>query len=139
MILIAEAVRPSTTGRGYVLRRLVRRAIHHLHRLGVPGPALGTLTGNEVIAHEEARFGRTLRAGEKLLQRELGRGGRIDGDTAFKLHDTYGFPVELTEEIARESGVEVDLAGFAHLMDEHRRRSRVTKTAGESPSSSRRR
>jgi alanyl-tRNA synthetase len=135
MLLIGEGVRPGTTGRGYVVRRLLRRAIHHLYRLGVPGPALGALTGSDVVAQEEVRFGRTLRAGERLLQRELGRRGRIDGGTAFTLHDTYGFPVELTEEIARESGVDVDLAGFAHQMQEHRRRSRLTKAAPESPSS----
>jgi alanyl-tRNA synthetase len=121
LLLIGEGVRPGTTGPGYVLRRLLRRAMHHVRTPGV----LGELTGEEVITREETRFGRTLEAGEKLLQRELSRCGRIDGGTAFRLHDTYGFPIELTEEIALEAGVTVDRQEFDHLMDDHRRRSRA--------------
>jgi alanyl-tRNA synthetase len=125
IVLARSGVVPGNNGSGYVLRRLLRRAMHHLYRLGVTGPVIGELTGEPVLEREEARFARTLRTGERLLHKELGRRGRIDGGTAFRLHDTYGFPVELTEEIARESGVDVDRAEFDTLMEQHRQRSRA--------------
>lgn len=121
LLLVQQGVVPGNNGPGYVLRRLLRRA---RHRIRIPG-ALAGLTGNAVIANEERRFERTLEAGERLLRKELSRRGRIDGATAFRLHDTYGFPVELTEEIARQSGVDVDRTGFSLLMSEHRSRSRA--------------
>ncbi len=114
--LIGEGVRPATSGPGYVLRRLLRRAMFHVR---CPG-ALGSLTGDTVVSEEEKRFGRTLEAGERLLRKELSRHGAIDAPTAFKLHDTYGFPIELTSEIAGT----VDRRGFESLMQEHRQRSR---------------
>jgi alanyl-tRNA synthetase len=122
LLMIGEGVTPANGGQGYVLRRLLRRAIYQLHRLGVRGPGLGTLTGNPVVDREERSFERTLRSGSKLLQRELSR-GTLDAQTVFKLHDTHGFPVDLTQEIAKEAGVQVDRAGFETLMQEQRRRS----------------
>jgi len=138
LVLAQNGVVPGNNGPGYVLRRLLRRAMHHLHRLGVTEPAIGELTGDTVLQGEEERFMRTLRVGERLLHKELDRHSRIDGGTAFRLHDTYGFPVELTEEIARESGVDVDREGFDDLMAEHRRRSQwltEPKVVGGSQSS----
>ncbi len=122
-LMISEGVRPSNAGAGYVLRRLLRRAIYQLHRLGVSEPRLGLLTGDPVVEREERAFERTLRAGSTLLKRELAH-GRLDAQTVFKLHDTHGFPIDLTEEIAGEAGVAVDRAGFETLMQEQRRRSR---------------
>jgi alanyl-tRNA synthetase len=123
LLMIEQGVVPANGGRGYVLRRLLRRAIYQLHRLGVSESGLGALTGNAVISKEERVFERTLRSGSRLVQRELSRGG-LDAQTVFKLHDTHGFPVDLTEEIATEAGVRVDREGFDALMAEQRRRSR---------------
>lgn len=124
-LLIGEGIVPGNEGRGYVLRRLLRRSLRHLRLLDVNEPVLSRLvdTGREVIEKEERSFSRTLRAGERLLRKELSR-GHLTGQTVFKLHDTYGFPVDLTEEIARESGQLVDRGGFDTLMAEHRQRSR---------------
>jgi alanyl-tRNA synthetase len=104
--------------------------------LGVDEPVLGAVAGSvtevpqgavgDIVEREERAFRRTLRAGNRLLDTELRR-GPLSGETVFKLHDTYGFPVDLTVEIARESGVSVDTDGFARLMREHRERSRARR------------
>jgi alanine--tRNA ligase len=130
-LLVGEGVRPGNDGRGYVVRRLLRRAVLRLSRLGVDRPVLANLVGGDrpdvgaFVEREEATFRRTLRAGRRLLESELARGGPVRGETAFRLHDTYGFPVDLTVEVAAESGVEVDRAGFDALMTAQRERSRA--------------
>jgi alanyl-tRNA synthetase len=123
LLLISCGVMPGNDGRRYVLRRLLRRAIRHLRVLGVTEPALGELTGNAIVTHEEVGFGRTLRVGSRLLEKSLAsvHDGQLPGEVAFRLHDRHGFPIELTSEISREAGVEVDVAEFRRLMDEHRR------------------
>ncbi len=148
--LIADGVLPSNEGRGYVLRRLLRRAVRHGRLLGVNDLFLGRLTNlvielmgdayPEIVEHreliagivqaEEQRFGATLRQGMTFLEDELGvlaqsRIGVLDGRTAFTLHDTYGFPVELTAEIAAEAGVSVDMESFEHEMAAQRERGRA--------------
>ncbi len=145
-MLVADGVLPANDGRGYVLRRMVRRAVMAARRLGVDKPigprlveAVTDTLGDawpalvaqrdlvvNVVAREEAGFDRTLRAGLNRLEEELASGaGVIDGDVAFTLHDTHGFPVELTEELARDAGVEVDRAGFDAAMAEQRARARA--------------
>jgi alanyl-tRNA synthetase len=145
--LLAEGVQPSNEGAGYVLRRIMRRALRHGRLMGIQRPFLAQ-TCDAVVAlmgdaypplvrerdrvlreveAEEAKFARTLAAGsEKLaaLVDSAGDGGMIAGDEAFRLHDTYGFPIDLTVEIAAESGVTVDRAGFDAAMAEQRDRSR---------------
>ncbi|WP_455163328.1 alanine--tRNA ligase, partial [Slackia exigua] len=145
--MIADGILPSNEGRGYVLRRLLRRAVMHGHKLGIEGPFLGEylakiieLMGDvypeivdnrelveRIILSEEERFGRTLRTGQAYLVDELSAldGSVLPGQTAFTLHDTYGFPIELTEEICSESGVTVDHAGFDACMEEQRSRARA--------------
>ncbi len=144
--LIADGVIPSNEGRGYVLRRIIRRAVRHGNKLGATGAffyqmvqPLIEVMGEaypELIARrdvieaalrkEEEQFARTLEQGLKLLEAELPnlKGSVIGGETAFKLYDTYGFPVDLTADIARERGLTVDQAGFEVAMDEQRRRAR---------------
>jgi alanyl-tRNA synthetase len=145
-MLIADGVLPANDGRGYVLRRIVRRAVMAARRLGVDKPvgprlveAVTEVLGDawpalaaqhdlivNVVAREEAGFDRTLRAGLSRLEDELATGTAvIGGDVAFTLHDTHGFPVELTEELARDAGVEVDRAGFDAAMAEQRARARA--------------
>ncbi|MGX7671087.1 alanine--tRNA ligase-related protein [Plantactinospora sp. DSM 117369] len=135
VFLISAGVRPGNEGRRYVVRRLLRRAVRRLVLLGVDEPVLGTVADSvtevpggtrEVVEREERAFRRTLRAGNRLLDTELSR-GPLRGETVFKLHDTYGFPVDFTVEIAREHGVSVDTDGFARLMREHRERSRAQR------------
>ena len=142
-MLVADGVLPANEGRGYVLRRVVRRAVMAARRLGVDKPvgprlvqavtdvlgdAWPALVGQRdlivnVVAREESGFDRTLRAGLNRLEEELASGaGVIGGGVAFTLHDTHGFPVELTEELARDAGVEVDRAGFDAAMAEQRAR-----------------
>ena len=123
LLLISHGILPGNDGRRYVLRRLLRRAVRHLRLLGVNEPVLGDLTGSDIVTHEEVGFGRTLRVGTRLLERSLEtvHDGRLSGEVAFRLHDRHGFPIELTSEISRESGVEVDVVEFRRLMDEHRR------------------
>ena len=152
--LIADGVQPSNEGRGYVLRRLLRRAVSHGRRLGVEGSlvdpiitqvvavfgdAYPELRENEafvrqVAASEEERFSATLRQGLVQFQqaRERAVGGRITGDDAFKLSDTFGFPLQLTEELAADAGVGVDTDRFGELLEEQRRRApgSATKVAG---------
>jgi len=146
--LIGDKVVPSNEGRGYVLRRLIRRAVRHAFLLGAedlimpklvdttvevmrePYPELHTQQSAivEMVAREEEQFRRTLRSGHQLLDeelRELAPGSMLSGETAFKLHDTFGFPKELTEEIVSERGFAVDLAEFNKMMDSQRERARA--------------
>ncbi len=149
-MLVADGVLPANEGRGYVLRRVVRRAVMAARRLGVEKPIGPTLveaaTGVlgeawpvlvaqhdlilNVVAREEAAFDRTLRAGLGRLEEAFATGAKVlPGDVAFTLHDTHGFPVELTEELARDAGVEVDRAGFDAAMAEQRERARAAAKA----------
>ncbi len=148
--LIADGVVPSNEDRGYVLRRIIRRAIRFAYLLGVRahitpvlaeqviellGEVYPEITVNSelitrVLDREERQFRKTLETGLGLLAAELDRlpAGRVlPGETAFTLHDTYGFPVEVTEEIAADSGFTVDSAGFTELMAEQRTRSRAAR------------
>ena len=146
--MISDGILPGNEGRGYVLRRLLRRAVYHGRLMGVKGeflcayveevcrlmgenyPALvenKALIGGIVKAEEE-RFGATLDAGEESLAAELDRlseGAALAGEVAFKLHDTYGFPIDLTREIAEAAGHEVDMAAFDACMTEQRERARA--------------
>lgn len=142
--LVADGVFPSNEGRGYVLRRIIRRAALRSFSLGreelvtpylvekvisVMGTAYPELSSQgdfitSVVAREEERFRKTLKAGSMLLDQELESGERISGEAAFKLHDTYGFPIELTEEIANEKGFLVDREGFDSQMKLQRDRAR---------------
>ncbi|MGH2488503.1 MAG: alanine--tRNA ligase-related protein, partial [Candidatus Limnocylindria bacterium] len=154
--LLAEGVRPSNEGAGYVLRRIMRRAVRHLRLMGITQPVLAEtcaavidLMGpaypyvaegrEEILAEvnaEERRFARTLEAGTERLAHLVdaaGRGGTISGEDAFKLHDTFGFPIDLTVEIAAESGVTVDRDGFETAMAAQRERSRGDKGAAYRP------
>ena len=157
--LIADGVLPSNEGRGYVLRRVMRRAIRHARMLGTNEPVLGGLadaTGelmgdfypeiversdliHDVVDREEARFDETLRQGLSLLEGEIqtarsGGTGRLPGDVAFKLHDTFGFPIDLTREIAGESNLDLDIDAFEVLMEEQRARARAArKTTDDAP------
>ncbi|PTL56155.1 alanine--tRNA ligase [Paraconexibacter algicola] len=140
--LIADGVVPSNEDRGYVLRRLMRRAIQQGHRIGIEGgflpryvdvvmETMGTAYPEIVeerdtilkwVRAEEEGFGRTLESGLKILEEKVAAGS-LDAAAVFQLHDTYGFPFALTQEIAAERGLEVDEAGFDALMDEQRARS----------------
>ena len=144
--LIADGVMPENTGRGYVLRRLIRRAVRHGKLLGIKGAFLHSLAAEvivemkdaypnlcpqdktiiAVIKTEEEHFLMTLNQGLELLKELLAKktDKLIDGKTAFKLHDTFGFPIDLTREIADESGFKVDQAGFAQEMEQQRERAR---------------
>ncbi|KEF41673.1 MAG: alanyl-tRNA synthetase [Cyanobium sp. CACIAM 14] len=144
--LIADGVTASNLGRGYVLRRLLRRVVRHGRLLGIERPFLAAM-GEAAIAlmapaypqlqdrrevilaelvREEARFLETLERGEKLLAEVLAaRPERISGEAAFELYDTYGFPLELTEEIAEEHGLRVDLDGFEAAMEQQRQRAKA--------------
>ena len=144
--LVADGVIPTNEGRGYVLRRIIRRAIRHGAKLGfnepffhklveplddVMGGACPELTRakesvTNTLKQEEERFAETLQQGLKHLEAAVGTlvSGTIPGDVVFKLYDTYGFPVDLTADIAREQGLELDQAGFEQCMEEQRQRSR---------------
>jgi alanyl-tRNA synthetase len=150
--LIVDGVLPSNEGRGYVLRRIIRRAIRHGYKLGcedlffakmvaplaeVMGEAYPELAEKqqhvtEVLEREERRFGETLDQGMKLLESAIADldGSEIPGDVAFKLYDTYGFPVDLTRDIARERELSVDEAGFETAMDAQRERARAAGKFG---------
>ncbi len=141
--LIADGVLPSGDGRGYVLRRLARRAIRHARLIGVTDPILPVVTRavvdlhgetwpelathreliERVVTAEEEGFARTLRQGTRILDTAI-RANRLSAEVAFDLHDTYGFPFDLTLDAARAAGVGVDEDAFAALLDERRRRSR---------------
>jgi len=149
--MIADGILPSNEGRGYVLRRILRRAVRHGRLLGVEGAFLGRLIDvvvelmgpaypeivenhafiNRIVLAEEHRFGATLRQGLTLLEAEIDRtkgsvhGNAFDGGVAFTLHDTYGFPIELTAEIAAEAGLTVDMTAFEADMAEQRERARA--------------
>ena len=152
--LIGDKVVPSNEGRGYVLRRLIRRAVRHAFLLDTEDlimPKLVTSTIDvmaepypalvdqrdaiiEMVTREEHQFRRTLRSGHQLLDGELARlepGGVLSGETAFKLHDTFGFPKELTEEIVTERGYTVDLAEFTTMMDAQKQRARAAYKGGD--------
>lgn len=140
--LIADGVLPSNEGRGYVLRRIMRRAMRHAQLLGAQEPLLWQLVPAlkmqmvvaypelerasalivETLRHEEERFRETLSRGLKLLEDEVSglKGKELPGDVAFKLYDTYGFPLDLTQDAMRERGLGVDIAGFDAAMDKQR-------------------
>ena len=145
--MIADGILPSNEGRGYVLRRLLRRAIMKAHLIGIDGPFLNEyvdeivrLMGDvypeivenrelerKLILAEEERFGATLKTGQAYLADELDalEGTELSGEAAFTLHDTYGFPVEITAEIAEGRGFTVDMDGFARAMEAQRERARA--------------
>jgi alanyl-tRNA synthetase len=150
-MLINDGVFPSNEGRGYVLRRIIRRAIRHAFLLGteklvmpglsevaidVMGRAYPDLHGNKdfilgVLTKEEERFRHTLKTGLAILEDGISGGTQVlSGSSAFLLHDTYGFPLELTQEIASERGVAVDTAGFDTEMQEQRRRAKEARRSG---------
>jgi len=150
--LITDGVVPSNEGRGYVLRRIIRRAIRHGHKLGLREPFFHRLVQplqeamgeaypelgrsrevvEKVLRQEEERFAQTLEHGLGLLEQEIaGLGsGVIAGDTVFQLYDTFGFPVDLTADIARERGLQLDMAGFESAMDRQRERARAASHFG---------
>jgi alanyl-tRNA synthetase len=146
--LVADGVTPTNEGRGYVLRRVIRRAVVHGRDIGLEdflprladvvveqmGDVYPELVANrssieEILGAEEARFARTLAVGQRFFG-EAAAKGAISGEDAFRLHDTYGFPIELTRERARERGLAVDEEGFVHLMAEQRERSRAAAGTG---------
>jgi alanyl-tRNA synthetase len=155
--LILDGVLPSNEGRGYVLRRIIRRAIRHGHKLGINGaffhklvaaldaemgeayPELraGAAQAARVLAQEEERFAETLSTGMALLSEAIDRlqpgtasGAMLDGATVFKLYDTYGFPADLTADVARERGLGIDQAGFEAAMEAQRERARAASRFG---------
>ncbi|HWS74882.1 MAG TPA: alanine--tRNA ligase [Quisquiliibacterium sp.] len=144
--LIVDGVIPGNEGRGYVLRRIVRRALRHGYKLGQKKPFFHRLVEDldsamgdaypelravkarvsDVLAHEEERFGETLEHGMAILEADLASGIRtLDGETAFKLYDTFGFPLDLTADVCRERGVTVDDAGFEAAMQRQREQARA--------------
>jgi len=150
-MLVADGVLPSNEGRGYVLRRIIRRAVRRARQLGVevacterlvdttvamlgaahPGLAEQHRLIVDVVGREEEGFLRTLATGSAILDDVLASGGTtVPGEVAFRLHDTYGFPVELTVEIAEEVGSTVDLAGFEVAMEHQRAQARAAARAG---------
>ncbi|WP_336709862.1 MULTISPECIES: alanine--tRNA ligase [unclassified Cedecea] len=150
--LIADGVTPSNENRGYVLRRIIRRAIRHGNMLGAKDTFFYKLVGplvevmgsageelakqqalvEQVLKTEEEQFARTLERGLALLDDELAKlkGDTLDGETAFRLYDTYGFPVDLTADVCRERNIKVDEAGFEAAMEEQRRRARESSGFG---------
>ncbi|MCL5966409.1 MAG: alanine--tRNA ligase [Deltaproteobacteria bacterium] len=154
--LVADGVLPSNEGRGYVLRRIMRRALRHGKKLGFDGPFLHKAAAkvvaefspaypelgksasfiDTVALHEEKRFLETLDSGLRLVEDEFSRMGKTGravfaGDVAFKLYDTYGFPVDLTADLCRERGVSIDTAGFEEEMEKQRAQSRASWKGGE--------
>ena len=153
--LIADGIVPSNEGRGYVLRRIMRRALRHGKKLGFDGPFLHRVAGivveefreaypglaqsasfvDTVAFQEERRFLETLDAGLRMVEEEFSRmsgGGKVfPGEVAFKLYDTYGFPADLTADLCRERGVALDSAGFEKEMERQRAQSRVSWKGGE--------
>ncbi|MCL1595065.1 MAG: alanine--tRNA ligase [Actinomycetia bacterium] len=150
--LISDGVVPSNQGRGYILRRLLRRAVRHAHMLGATEPVMAGLIGataremgeaypaiverqdfiTEMAAREEFAFVRKLASGEQMLDvalEDLEAGSPVPGATAFKLHDTFGFPIELTTEIAGERGISVDRDAFDVEMTKQKERARAAFTS----------
>jgi alanyl-tRNA synthetase len=150
--LIADGVLPSNEGRGYVLRRIIRRACRHGNKLGATGSffykivaALVAEMGEasrswcseqanieRVLKAEEEQFSKTLEQGLKILEQDLAdlKGTVVPGDVVFKLYDTYGFPMDLTADIARERNLTVDEAGFEREMEAQRVRARSASSFG---------
>ena len=148
MMLVNDGVFPSNENRGYVLRRIIRRAVRHAYLLGTEKLVMPTLAETaisvmsgaypdllankdfivNVLSREEERFRQTLKTGLSILEGELSTGAKkMSGTTAFTLHDTYGFPIELTQEIAGERSVEVDVDGFDAEMQEQRHRAKSAR------------
>jgi alanyl-tRNA synthetase len=144
--LIVDGVIPGNEGRGYVLRRIIRRALRHGHKLGQPRPFFHRMVADldaqmgdaypelraastrvaDVLLQEEQRFGETLEHGMAILESALAGGARtLDGETAFKLYDTYGFPLDLTADVCRERQVAVDESGFEAAMQRQREQARA--------------
>ncbi len=150
--LIVDGVLPSNEGRGYVLRRIIRRAIRHGYKLGMASPffykmvmplvdemgkaypelAKAQAAVEQALEKEERRFAETLEQGMKILEEAIGNlsSDTIDGETVFKLYDTYGFPVDLTGDIARERNLKLDEAGFEVAMEAQRERARAAGKFG---------
>ncbi|MGB0468475.1 MAG: alanine--tRNA ligase [Pontibacterium sp.] len=148
--LIVDGVLPSNEGRGYVLRRIIRRAIRHGNKLGAKGPFFNTLVAalatemgeaypelvklqdqiERVLLKEEQQFAKTLDNGMGLLTEAIEslEGQEISGETVFKLYDTYGFPVDLTADVAREHNLTIDMQGFEDAMAQQRERARASGT-----------
>jgi alanyl-tRNA synthetase len=144
--LIVDGIIPGNEGRGYVLRRIIRRALRHGHKLGQTKPFFYKLVKDlvremggaypelaeaqarveQVLQQEEERFGETLEHGMKILEGALANGsGKLDGETAFTLYDTFGFPLDLTADICRERNVELDAAGFDAAMQRQKQQARA--------------
>lgn len=156
--LMADGVLPSNEGRGYVLRRIMRRAMRHAHLLGASEPLMyrlvpalvaemgqaypelvrGQALIEEVLEREESQFRRTLEKGLRLLDdatSDMAEGGELDGETAFKLYDTFGFPYDLTEDALRARGLGVDRAGFDAAMEQQKAAARAAwKGSGDAAS-----
>ena len=150
--LIVDGVLPSNEGRGYVLRRIIRRAVRHGHQLGVKEPFFFRLTGKlsdimggaypelverrqfveAVLKEEEEQFARTLENGMGILEREIAnlKGGTLPGETVFQLYDTYGFPADLTADVVREHELKIDMKGFQAAMDQQRSSARAASNFG---------
>jgi alanyl-tRNA synthetase len=147
--LIADGVQPSNEGRGYILRRMLRRVVSHARRLGIHGGVLEPIVDRtverfghvypelrenlafvkQVALSEEERFAATLEGGMRILTPQIERAvqagdPRLEGEVAFQLSDTFGFPLQLTQELAAEAGLEVDVDRFGELLEEQRRRAR---------------
>ena len=151
VFLAADGVAPSNEGRGYVMRRIIRRAVQQAGTVGLEPPYLAQLADvvieqmkpgypeleqhrddiHRILSAEEERFGQTLARGMRLFEEIAEKGGDIAGDDAFRLHDTYGFPLELTQELARERGLGVNEEEFTRLMEEQRERSRAAGSTAE--------
>ena len=150
--LIVDGVLPSNEGRGYVLRRIIRRAVRHGHQLGVKDPFFFRLTGKlsdimggaypelverrqfveTVLKEEEEQFARTLENGMGILEREIAnlKGDTLLGETVFQLYDTYGFPADLTADVVREHELKIDMKGFQAAMDQQRSSARAASNFG---------
>ncbi len=152
-MLVSDGVYPSNENRGYVLRRIIRRAVRHAYLLGTESLVMPLLAGTaidvmegayselsasrdlivDILTREEEKFRQTLRTGLTILEKDLAEvtpGQPLGGSTAFMLHDTYGFPLELTAEITGERGVEIDVDGFNVEMAEQRRRAKDARKQG---------
>ncbi|HDV5708653.1 TPA: alanine--tRNA ligase [Legionella pneumophila] len=145
--LIVDGVLPSNEGRGYVLRRIIRRAVRHGNKLGLPSPFFSKLVQplidvmgdaypelinskahiERILQQEENQFTRTLEQGLRLLQDQIKnlKGQELSGEVAFKLYDTYGFPIDLTADIIREQGLHIDMEAFNQLMQQQREQSQA--------------
>jgi len=150
--LITDGVLPSNEGRGYVLRRIIRRAIRHGHKLGTDEPFFHKLVAvlaedmgaaypelakaqdqvERVLRQEEERFAETLDQGMRILEEAITKlqGTVIPGEVVFRLYDTYGFPADLTADVARERGLTLDMAGFEQAMEQQRERARAASQFG---------